>query len=76
MQRSRQTGRKQRAAAWPGPWSVQYGRLWPSDQPFPLTPLEAWYVRQGWEVAPAAETTLKQALPGKVEAGWVRLWHA
>ena len=58
---------------------VAYEGFWPADQPFPLTPLEAWYVLQGWEVAPAAGMTLAQAmaLPGKVEAGggWVRLWQ-
>ena len=59
---------------------VAYDGLWPSDQPFPLTSLEAWYIMQGWVVAPAAGMTLEQAmaLPGKVEAGggWVRLWQA
>lgn len=59
---------------------VAYDGVWPADKPFPLTPLEAWYVMQGWEVAPAGGMTLEQAsaLPGKVEAGggWVRLWQA
>ncbi len=27
---------------------VTYEGLWPADRPFPLTPLEAWYVLQGW----------------------------
>lgn len=26
---------------------MAYEDLWPSEQPFPLTPLEAWYVLQG-----------------------------
>ncbi len=49
-------------------------------KPFLLTPLETWYVLQGWEVAPAAGMTFEQAdaLPGKIEdgAGWVRFWQA
>jgi len=49
-------------------------------KPFLLTPLETWYVLQGWEVAPAAGITFEQAeaLPGKIEdgAGWVRYWQA
>lgn len=24
-----------------------YENVWPADEPFPLTPLEAWYVLQG-----------------------------
>ncbi len=52
---------------------------WPADKPFPLTPLEAWYVLQGWEVKPAAGLTFDQlnALPGKMEggSGWLWLWQ-
>ena len=59
---------------------IAYENVWPSDKPFPLTPLEAWYVLQGWKVAPAGGVTWEQveALPGKMEAGagWVRLWQA
>lgn len=59
---------------------IGYDNVWPADQLFPLTPLGAWYILQGWEVAPAAGMTGEQALalPGKVEAGagWVRLWQA
>ncbi len=58
---------------------VSYLDIWPSDQPFPLTPLEAWYLLQGWEVAPAAGINLDQVLqlPAKVEGGngWVVLWR-
>jgi hypothetical protein len=52
----------------------------PDDEPCPLTPLEAWYVFQGWQVQPAAgidlETVLK--LPGKIEGGegLVCLWQS
>jgi hypothetical protein len=53
---------------------------WPADKPFPLTPLEAWYVLQGWEVTPVGGITLEQVreLPGKIEGGngWVRLWRS
>ena len=53
---------------------------WPTDKPFPLTPLEAWYVMQGWEVKPAAGLTFDQfnELPGKIEGGdgWVCLWQS
>ncbi len=54
------------------------GPVWPPDKPFPLTPLEAWYVMRGWDVAPAAGVTMNQIieeLPGKLEGGngWVQL---
>ncbi len=56
---------------------------WPEDRPFPLTPLEAWYVLQGWAVQPAGGLTTDQlhALPGKIEGdpgedSWVWLWQA
>jgi len=50
------------------------------QEPFPLTPLEAWYVMQGWEVKPAAGITATQIvdqMPGKLEGGngWVLLWQ-
>ena len=56
------------------------GPVWPPDKPFPLTPLEAWYVMRGWEVAPAAGITADQIaeeLPGKLEGGdgWIQLWQ-
>ncbi len=59
---------------------VAYEETWPAGEPFPLTPLEAWHVMQGWEVVPAGGMTLEQAgrLPGRVEAGdgpLVRLWQ-
>jgi len=53
---------------------------WPADKPFPLTPLEAWYVLQGWQVSPANGITIEQIneLPGKIEGdgGWVWLWQS
>jgi len=55
--------------------------VWPEGKPFPLTPLEAWYV-QGWavNVKPKAGLTLDQALdlPGKIEFGdgYVWLWQS
>lgn len=59
---------------------IAYENVRPAGKPFPLTPLEAWYVLQGWKVAPAGSITSEQAgaLPGKVEAGagWGRLWQA
>jgi len=60
---------------------VPHGEAGPRlGKPFPLTPLETWYVLQGWEVVPAAGMTFEQAdaLPSKVEAGagWVRLWQS
>ena len=50
---------------------VTYAGTWPAGDPFPLTPLKAWYFMQAWEVASAGEMTREQAdgLPGKVEAG-------
>ena len=58
---------------------VGYGYQWPEDQPFPLTPLEAWYVLRGWKVRPSSGLTMDQfnALPGKIEGGegWVELWQ-
>ena len=54
--------------------------VWPDDKPFPLTPLEAWYVMKGWKVKPAAGITGHQVLemPGKIEGGngWLMLWQA
>ena len=49
-------------------------------KPFPLTPLEAWYVMQGWEVKPVAGITGTQiayVMPGKIEGGngWLQLWQ-
>jgi hypothetical protein len=59
---------------------MAYEGIWPADKPFPLTPLEAWYVMQGWEVKPAAGITMQQVLdmPGKIEGGngWIRIWQA
>jgi hypothetical protein len=42
---------------------------WPADKPFPLTPLEAWYVMQGYTVKPAAKIPLEDflLLPGQIE---------
>ena len=44
---------------------------WPADKPFPLTPLEAWYVMQGYTVKPAATMTFDDfmQLPGSLEGG-------
>jgi hypothetical protein len=53
---------------------------WPADKPFPLTPLEAWYVMQGYTVKPATGVTLEQviAMPGKIEGGpsGICLWQS
>ncbi len=32
---------------------VVYEGTWPEGEAFPLTPLEAWYVMQGWAMQPA-----------------------
>ena len=57
-----------------------YGSVWPVGTPFQLTPLEAWYVLQGWAVKPAGGIGVEQvvAMPGKIEGGnnWVWLWQA
>ena len=44
---------------------------WPADKPFPLTPLEAWYVMQGYVVQPAGGFTTDQLfeMPGSFEGG-------
>ena len=64
------------------PEVVRYesGSVWPADKPFPLTPLEAWYVMRGWWVAPEAGVSMEQIieeLPGKLEGGggWLGLWR-
>lgn len=46
-------------------------RPWPADKPFPLTPLEAWYVMQGYTVKPAATFSFDEfmELPGSLEGG-------
>jgi hypothetical protein len=52
----------------------------PRTNPFPLTPLEAWYLLQGWEVAPAAGITGDQVMkiPAKAEGGngGIVLWRS
>ena len=57
----------------------EYAGFWPEGEPFPLTPMEAWYLLQGWAVKPAAGLTPEQyeRMPGKLEygGGWVRLWQ-
>lgn len=57
-----------------------YEGIWPAGRPFPLTPLEAWYVLQGCAVRPAGGLSIDQfdAMPGKIEGGddWVWLWQA
>jgi hypothetical protein len=42
---------------------------WPSDQEFPLTPLEAWYVMKGYAVRPARGISMEEflELPGMIE---------
>jgi hypothetical protein len=42
---------------------------WPEGKEFPLTPLEAWYVMQGWSVRPARPLSLDEflELPGQLE---------
>jgi hypothetical protein len=49
---------------------VEY-ETWPRNEPFPLTPLEAWYVLQGYAVRPAAGLTVEQLyrMPGDLEGG-------
>ena len=44
---------------------VEY-RPWPVDKPFPLTPLDAWYVMRGYGVR---RVTVEEVLemPGQVE---------
>jgi len=47
---------------------VEY-QPWPADKAFPLTPLEAWYVMQGYAVRPARPVTMDEflELPGQLE---------
>lgn len=58
-----------------------YDGNWPSDKPFPLTPLEAWWLLQGYAVKPQAGITSHQVtddLPGKFELfdGYLVLWRS
>ncbi len=52
-------------------------QAWPEDRPFPLTPLEAWYVMKGYAVRPAQPLPLEAflELPGQLELsdGYVML---
>lgn len=43
--------------------------VWPADKAFPLTPLEAWYVLQGWSVQPKQALSMDEFLdlPGMLE---------
>ncbi len=60
------------------------GQIWPADKPFPLTPLEACYVLQGYCVETIGGFTTEQLLemPGHIEGGgkgpdgWLVLWSA
>lgn len=47
------------------------GQTWPADKPFPLTPMEAWYVMQGYVVQPAGGFTTDQLfeMAGSLEGG-------
>ena len=59
----------------------QYGGNWPMDKPFPLTPLEAWYVLQGYSVKPASggiTVAILEDMPGRLELadGYVMLWRS
>ena len=42
--------------------------VWPDDKPFPLTPLEAWYVMQGYAVRPKTRPTV-----GRRQGWWMRI---
>ena len=52
-------------------------RPWPAGQPFPLTPLEAWYIMRGYAVRPSREMSMDEflELPGQLELsdGYVML---
>ncbi len=52
-------------------------QAWPTDRPFPLTPLEAWYVMRGYAVRPSQPMSLEVflELPGQLELsdGYVML---
>ena len=41
---------------------IERPSLWPTHKPFPLTPLEAWYLLQGFTVTPAANLSLEEIL--------------
>jgi hypothetical protein len=43
--------------------------VWDPATPFPLTPLEAWYVLQGWAVKASSEPSrdVLRKLPGRIE---------
>jgi len=57
---------------------VVYEGIWPAGEAFPLTPLEAWYVMQGWAVQPAGGINIDQvgAMPGRIEGGTGWVWLA
>ena len=52
-------------------------RPWPAGQPFPLTPLEAWYIMRCYAVRPSREMSMDEflELPGQLEMsdGYVML---
>ena len=47
------------------------GQPWPAGKPFPLTPLEAWYVMQGYTVKPTVKLSSDEfkQLPGSLQGG-------
>lgn len=56
-----------------------YNNIW-SEEDFPLTPVEAWYVMRGYAVKPKKPVDVDQMLkmPGKLEMsnGYIMLWES
>jgi len=44
--------------------------VWPAEEPFPLTPMEAWWLLHGYAVKPASPISpeARRALPGPIES--------
>jgi len=45
---------------------LRTGHEWPDDKPFPLTPMEAYWIMRGWRVLPksAPDITTYHEMPG------------
>ena len=46
---------------------IRTGHVWTDDKPFPLTPMEAYWVMRGWQVLPKSAPDLAtfREMPGK-----------
>ena len=57
---------------------LRTGYEWPDNEPFPLTPAEAYWIRKGWRVLPksAPDLAVYNTMPGhglEILGGYINL---